>query len=140
MCKIKLYLDVDGVILTKRNTRAADNLYDFLSFIVGNFDCYWLTTHCKGDNRGLLNYISKFVDSDVLDLLSKVNVTDWMTLKTEAIDCNSSFLWLDDAPLLHEIEYLKRKSLLERLSIVNLNRNNELLNIINLLKTELTIL
>ncbi|MEK7072577.1 MAG: hypothetical protein AAB969_03335, partial [Patescibacteria group bacterium] len=43
-----LYLDIDGVLLTKHGDMAL-HLVDFLNFATNNFDCYWLTTHCKGD-------------------------------------------------------------------------------------------
>jgi hypothetical protein len=52
-------------------------------------------------------------------------------LKTEAIDISEDFYWLDDAPLQAEIDYLKKNGVLNRLFIVDLERKDELLNIVS---------
>ena len=49
MEKTKLYIDIDGVLLKNREDKAVEGISSFIRFIVSNFDCYWLTTHCKGD-------------------------------------------------------------------------------------------
>ena len=46
----KLYLDIDGVLLTTKNTRVADGAVEFIDLALSNFECYWLTTHCKDGN------------------------------------------------------------------------------------------
>lgn len=38
----KLYLDIDGILLTKRNPRAADGAIELIDYVLSNFDCYWL--------------------------------------------------------------------------------------------------
>jgi hypothetical protein len=49
----KLYLDIDGVLLTAKHTQAAPGVDDFVEFITQHFACYWLTTYCKGDSARL---------------------------------------------------------------------------------------
>lgn len=42
---VKLYLDIDGVLLTKRNVKAAPFGPEFIDRVAERFDCYWLTTN-----------------------------------------------------------------------------------------------
>ncbi|MBI1286484.1 MAG: hypothetical protein GC178_02795 [Flavobacteriales bacterium] len=122
----KLYLDIDGVILTTKNPRPAPFAVSFLEHAVSNFDCYWLTTHCKGNSQTALNYLANYFDPDSMELVKKVKATDWSTLKTEAIDLGSDFFWLDDHPLQAELKAMKEIDRLDRVIIVNLNREGEL--------------
>jgi len=53
--KTKLYLDVDGVLLAQESkniptTVLANHINEFLEFVLQNFDCYWLTTHCRNNS------------------------------------------------------------------------------------------
>ena len=45
---MKLYIDIDGVLLKLRDPHPAGYAKEFISYIVEHFDCYWLATHCKG--------------------------------------------------------------------------------------------
>jgi hypothetical protein len=127
----KAYLDIDGVILTPKNTSKAENLSEFLDVLTGSFDCYWLTTHCKGDSKDVVRYLSKFLDDNLLQKLVVIKPTTWSTLKTEAIDLSNDFLWFDDYPLEAEIEQLKLHGKLDCLVVVDLNKSGELVRIIN---------
>ena len=58
---MKVYLDIDGVLLTKSNTNVAEGAIDLLNYILQNYDCYWLTTHCRNNDRSsVIGYLSKF--------------------------------------------------------------------------------
>lgn len=107
--KVKLYLDIDGVLFTKKGKQIPDKIEDFIDYILENFDCYWLTTHCKGDSETALKYLSEYYPSHLLKNLQQVKPTSWDTLKTEAIDFESEFFWLDDEPLQAEIRELEEK-------------------------------
>lgn len=133
----KLYLDIDGVLLTKRNTKVAEYSVEFIDFITENFDCYWLTTHCKGNSNTAMIHITKYFDDKTMKKLAKIKPTDWTTLKTEAIDFSSDFLWIDDYPLLAEINALTTYSKNERLIIVDLNRKEELKRVMKILNSEI---
>lgn len=47
---INIYLDIDGVLLTK-NLKPANYAFEFLQYVLSNypFSTYWLTTRCQGD-------------------------------------------------------------------------------------------
>jgi hypothetical protein len=122
----KLYLDIDGVLLTAKHTQAAPGVDEFIDFITQHFDCYWLTTHCKGDNAPAVRYLSRFLLPATLEKLRlAVHPTNWDTLKTEAIELASDFYWLDDQPFQSEIAYLQAHGMADRLIIIDLNRPDE---------------
>ncbi len=127
---MKIYLDIDGVILT-RNGKLPQHLKEFLNYIINNHDVYWLTTHCKGDANYTVSYLSRFLKKETLDLIKKIKPTTFDILKTEAIDFSSDFLWLDDYLFDSEIAELdshnKRNSWIK----VDLKTNpNQLLEVI----------
>ena len=123
---MKLYLDIDGVLLTTKNTQPAEYSNEFIDYIISHFDCYWLTTHCKGNTIYALEYLSKYFSQQTIDKLKCIKPTQWDTLKTEAIDLSEEFIWLDDYPFIAEKEFLKVHNCENKLIIVNLNRQNEL--------------
>ena len=126
----KLYLDIDGVLLTSKNTQAAPGVDEFVDFITQHFDCYWLTTHCKGDSTSALQYLSRFLLPATIDKLKKFfHPTNWDVLKPEALDWESDFYWLDDNPFQSELAILTANQASSRLVIVDLNRPNELFSI-----------
>jgi hypothetical protein len=123
-------LDIDGVLLTTKGTKPASNVQEFINFITNNFDCYWLTTHCKGNSQTVIKYLGEYFDDTILTQLETIKPTNWTTLKTEAIDFNSDFFWLEDFPFQSEINILESKSKKDKLIIVNLNKSDELMRII----------
>jgi hypothetical protein len=129
----RLYLDIDGVLLTVKQTKPADHSTTFIEFITENFDCYWLTTHCKGDAHNAIKYLTPYFDEQTLQLLSQVKPTKWETLKTEAIDFSQNFFWLEDYPFNAEKEVLAKYGRLENLIVVDLNNTDELRRIVEVL-------
>lgn len=123
----KLYLDIDGVLLTTKNTRAADGAIELIDFALSNFECYWLTTHCKDGNCSqVVKMLDQYYPKDVAENLKKVKPAKWNTLKTEGIDFDSDFFWLDDYVFEAEKIVLERHSCLENLILVNLFNQDEL--------------
>lgn len=118
MEKTKLYIDIDGVLLKNREDKAVEGISSFIRFIVSNFDCYWLTTHCKGDAQTAMEYLSEYLTYEDLKLLQKVKATYWNTLKTEAIDFTSDFYWIDDYAMNAEKEILQMKCKQDSLILV----------------------
>lgn len=131
--RMKIYLDIDGVLLTTKNTKAAINSELFIDFLVKTFDCFWLTTHCKGDLKPTIWYLEQYFKSATIEKLKQIKETNWNTLKTEAIDFNSEFFWIDDNPFKSEIKILEEFGVKDRLLIVDLNRENEYNNLISFL-------
>lgn len=63
----KLYLDIDGVLLTNRNPRAADGAIELINFILSRFDCYWLTTHCReNDSTHTLRMLALYFPESIV--------------------------------------------------------------------------
>lgn len=126
----KLYLDIDGVLLTNKNTRAAAGAIEFVDFALYSFECYWLTTHCKeGNSNKVLSYLSQYYPNDVMDKLKSVKPTNWDTLKTEGIDFESDFFWVDDYVFEAEKKVLGQHTCIENLILVNLDNQDELLRV-----------
>jgi hypothetical protein len=131
--KKKLYLDIDGVLLTIKHTRPASCSGAFIEYILSHFDCHWLTTHCKGDVRNVINYLSGYFDKETLAKLSQVKATNWTTLKTEAIDFTNEFYWIEDYPFNSEKEVLIANNCLHRLVLVDLNNKDDLMRVLEFL-------
>ena len=109
MChSVKLYIDIDGVLLTTKRTQRPKYAVEFIDYIVSNFDCYWLTSHCKeGNITYLIQYLSDYYGSETIKKCKRISPTSWKTAKTEAIDFNSDFYWLDDYVFEFEKNVLK---------------------------------
>lgn len=109
----------------------------FLDFILENFECFWLTTHCKGNTQTALSYLKSYYPPYIIQKLESVKATQWDTLKTEGIDFTSFFFWLEDYPMQSEILVLEKASKSDSLIRVNLQRENELNNIMEFLRTKI---
>ena len=130
-----LYIDIDGVLLTSRHTKPAPGAVEFIDFATKHFDCFWLTSHCKeNDASFVLRLLSQYFDDATMEKLEGVKATDWQSWKTEGIDLESDFYWLDDHPMRAEMQVLKACGKLDRLIVVDLQREGELKNIIQYLK------
>lgn len=130
---INLYLDIDGVILTK-DGRPAEGAEVLLDFVLKHFDCYWLTTHCRHGVNKTQSYLSQYFPIEFSQKFKAFKETDWTDLKTEAIDLESEFFWLEDYPLSVELQVLMKHDKMDSLIKVDLNHKNELTRIINQLK------
>lgn len=120
-----IYLDIDGVLL-KKDGSIPEFAFEFISFVTENFSCFWLTTHCRGGENKAVQYLSKYYPSQLLEKLNLVQPAYWSDLKTEAIDLNSMFFWLDDYPMEAEKRVLRNCNKLNRSILVNLKNRNEL--------------
>jgi hypothetical protein len=131
----KLYIDIDGVLLTTKQAKPANNVITFIDFMTTNFDCYWLTTHCKGNDKTVLAYLKPYFDTSTIDKLKTIKPTNWETLKTEALDFTSDFFWLDDNPFNAEINVLQSHACVDKLIVVDLRNEGELERIVKKLQT-----
>jgi len=135
---MNLFIDIDGVLLGKKTPEQneiclAGYAEEFLDFALGKFDCYWLTTHCKGDTTKAIDYLSQYGDREFISLAKKVKPTNFKTFKTEALF--GDFYWIDDQPMAYEIQYLDERGWLKYWLQVNTRNNyNELSNIIKFLE------
>ena len=128
---IKIYLDIDGVLITKRNHLPVKNALAFIQLITTHFDSYWLTTHCNGSNDQALYYLSNFFDKEFLSVASNIKPTNWDNLKTNAIQVLSDFYWIEDEPFNSEKIFLENNHRLDRLIIPDYSKEADLTPLIN---------
>ena len=123
---MNLYLDIDGVLLTTKIPVAVDGSESFIQFITAHFNCFWLTTHCKGDSTTVISYLSNYYRPEILTELKKIHSTNWSTLKTEGINLRSDFFWIEDFPLNAERKILQNYRKEDGLIVSDLSSPNEL--------------
>ena len=132
---IKIYLDIDGVLLSRKQT-IPDNAEELILYLIRYFDCYWLTTHCRGGENKTVEYLCRVYGDKYKSIFSSIKPTNWSDLKTEAIDFNSIFYWLEEFPFESEKEILKSNDKLDSLILINLTKPLELKRVLNLLKNQ----
>lgn len=131
---MKLYIDIDGVLLDYDSDSRADNAIELIEYITSEFDCYWLTTHCKGDALPAIEYLSRYFPENTVQKLRKIKPTYWDEMKTEGIDFDSYFIWLNGYPLQTEMAVLKNFGASDSLIKANLKNEGELLRVLDILK------
>ena len=120
---LNIYLDVDGVLRGCASPK--EDIEAFLRYCLDNFSVYWLTSHCKGGVNYAPRALEGILSDDLVkELAQKVQPTDWSTLKTEAIDFDEPFVWLDDYEVSYEIERLKEHNLEDSFYLVDRNNPN----------------
>lgn len=137
---MNLFIDIDGVLLGKdQNSNhcvLANYASEFLEFSLRHFDCYWLTTHCKGSTDTVLDYLTPYSDDNFLNLLQKVKPTYFKTFKVEALF--GDYFWIDDQPTAYEIKFLEENNQLHRWLQVNTRADiNELKSIMSYLRQQI---
>ena len=128
--KKNVYIDIDGVILTKGVVPAL-HLDKFLKYVLSKYSVFWLTSRCHGDSKYTVEYLSRFFPQETVNLFKQIKPTNFQVDKTEAIDFNKRFFWLDNEIFESEktalIKYGKYDSWIE----INLIKNpNQLLHLI----------
>lgn len=131
---MNLYLDIDGVLLDYNTDTYAKGAIELIEYVTREFDCYWLTTHCKGDSAPAIEYLSGYFPPEIIEKLKKVKPTYWEDLKTEGIDFDKNFIWLDDYPFNAELSVLENFGVSDSIYRVNLANENELENVLAHLK------
>lgn len=131
---MRLYLNIDGVLLDYNTDTYAKGAIELIEYITSEFDCYWLTTHCKGDTTPVIEYLAEYFPTETIEKLKKIKPTYWEDLKTEGIDFDKNFIWLDDYPFQAELSVLDNFGVSDSIYKVNLRNENELLTVLNYLK------
>lgn len=115
--KMVIYLDIDHVVLGKNEhgkIALIPNFKAILSYLRKNYECRWLTTHGRYDAGDVIRYLKPYLKNITPEELRFIKVVPWRTLKTEAIDFDSLFIWVDDQPLQFELDILRKKGFLNR--------------------------
>ena len=102
-----IYLGIDGVILTKGVTPAL-HLNIFLENIVRRFNVSWLSSRCRGSREIVEKYLSQFLEPSTIALTRAIKPTKFNLDKTEAIDFNHDFLWIEPELFDSEKNILKK--------------------------------
>jgi hypothetical protein len=134
---VNLFTDIDGVLLGKSietgRPALAEQAADYLEFCLDHFDCYWLTTHCRGSIDTAIDYLAPYADARFMALAEKFKPTQFKTFKTEALF--GDFIWVDDQPTAYEFQVLDDNNQLDRWYQVNTRKNpDELLDLISSLQ------
>lgn len=132
--KQNIYLDIDGVILT-RGVLPAMHLNKFLSYILNNYSVFWLTSKYNGNTKQIINYLTKFLEPETIFLLAQVKPTQFDLDKTEAIDFSKNFYLLDDDLFDSEVNALKAHEALDSWIKLDLMSNPDQL--LDLLKSKI---
>lgn len=122
---MNIYIDIDGVLLTRRQ-EVPSYITEFITFLINNYSCFWLTTHCRHGQNQSIQYLSKFLQKEEVNSLNEVKEVFWDDLKTDGINFNEDFIWLEDCPFEAEKKVLKQNGKLSSLIKVNLDRADEL--------------
>lgn len=95
---MNIYLDIDGVL--RGTASPIEDRVELLDYILTNFSdsAYWLTTHCRQDyNHTRAALLNSDLPKDLVERVSSiVKPTNFGVLKTDAIDFEKPFIWLDD--------------------------------------------
>ena len=149
MSDIDLYLDLDGVILrrtgnTEFNGRVefdvAPGAMDFLSWVVDNFHCYWLTSRSHDGTHDEIERAFRFATptnnlaAETRNLIRAIQPTRWGVEKVSGIDLSRDFFWLDDNPDSASVAALEAAGLSSQLIIASTDqRPDDLERVRNLL-------
>ena len=121
-----IYIDVDGVCLRNATLltgiEPAPYVFDFLR---------WLTTRdAHGQHDGILRAFRlamgcPALPAEIEALLKSIKPTTWHGSKVSGIDLGSDFVWIDDSPLMVEMDALQGRNLLSRLIIIDTNKDDD---------------
>ena len=133
-----VYIDVDGVCLRNNASlltgiELAPNVFEFLRWATEFHRPHWLTTRdAHGQHDGILRAFRLAIGSPTLPteieaLLKSIKPTTWHGSKVSGIDLGSDFVWIDDQPLMVEIDALQGRNLLSRLIVIDTNKDDDAL-------------
>ena len=120
-----LFIDIDGVLLGRcpnsQQIALAQQATEFLRVVLDRYDCYWLTTHCRGSAAPALEYLSRYGDDEFLDLANQIKPTHFVTFKVEALF--GDYFWVDDQPTAYEQKFLQDRGWFDRWLQVDTRKN-----------------
>lgn len=117
-----IYLDIDGVLLVNDNT-PSNYSHEFLEYVTSHFPTFWLTTHCRGDATVTIERMRPFFPEKTINLMERIQPTNWDIAKTDAIDFSKPWLWFDDDLYEDEREVLIKHGALDNWIEVDLMKN-----------------
>jgi hypothetical protein len=120
-----LFLDVDGVLLRRRNGgifdafELAPGCLKLLEWATGRFRCFWLTSRARlgwqDGVRRAFRGAGAVLDDPSWAVLDLIEPAPWTAHKCEAINPKSDFWWIDDDPTAHDRGWLRAHRCEDRL-------------------------
>ena len=97
---MKIYLDIDGTMihedLTENYGQAAAGLEEFI-IALRPYETWWLTTHChEGDSTRAREIMKKVLPEELHADIDRIKPVYWDVNKTEALDWDADFIWIDN--------------------------------------------
>ena len=124
-----LFLDIDGVLLRRRNLgifdafELAPGCLEFLEWATGRFRCLWLTSRARlGWQDGIrraFRAAGAALDDPRWAVLDLIKSAAWTINKSEALDPQTEFWWIDDDPSAHDRDWLCVHGCEDRLIEIN---------------------
>lgn len=122
---MNIYLDIDGVLLDDNPDNAGaptKHAIEFLKYLTTHHQVFWLTTHCmNGENQATSYLISKIPEASTY--INKILPAQWSKWKTEAIEFQEDFRWIDDEIYQPEINDLQSNNSQHKSIKINLRKN-----------------
>ena len=134
MSGIDLYLDLDGVILSRTGSSefngrvvfdVASGAFEFLAWATENFHCYWLTSRSHDGTYDEIERAFRFaiptnkMAAETKALIRAIRPAPWGAEKVSGIDLSRDFYWIDDNPDSGSVAALKAAGLSSRLIIAS---------------------
>ena len=123
---MNIYLDIDGVLISdniETYGQPTPHVLDFLKYVTGKHDCYWLTTHCMNGENHVKEFLEKKLPPEAMQYVLLIKPLDWKEWKTEAIDFSKDFRWIDDDVYEPEQAMLNQHNCKNKLIKINLGEN-----------------
>ena len=149
---INLYLDIDGTLIqdacinpTTGLKTIASGALELLQFSVNHFNCFWLSYYARGKKPNNISRVFRdALDVQVLpnewtEVFGMIKNAKWTTNKTQGIDLNIPFFWIDDNVSDADQDFLKNNGVFATVINVNLDRNpNDLHRVLQILKVSIS--
>lgn len=121
---MKIYLEIEGILLTKQHDRAVDFADKFLQFILTHWpdSVYWLSEHCWRGKNDTIETLEPFLGRKTMSMIDLIQPTTWDELKTDGLDFKTPFLWYDTQIFPEEKKILKHYSAIDCLRLIDLDK------------------
>ena len=133
-----LYMDVDGVLLRRRNSgifdafELAPHCLEFLEWATAHFRCRWVTSRARtgwpDGIRRAFRSAGAALDDPRWAVLDQIEPAAWTINKSEALNPESEFWWIDDAPSSDDVNWLRVHGCEDRLVKISTDVDPEALN------------
>ena len=120
-----LFMDVDGVLLRRRNSTIFDafelapGCLEFLEWATARFQCRWLTSRARTGWPDGIRRAFRAAGTALGDprwaVLELIEPAAWETNKSEALDPEAEFWWVDDDPTEEDRDWLRAHGCEDRL-------------------------